>query len=124
MRSYRSGLGDMELMLEDKANLKKAGLDHPKLRIQKGSNIPTFGSTLRQRLKLRTIATTTAKAAYNSSRSSRGSPSVAKEFAVLFVDSGRNCTWKDSGRKLQGPSDSFADDRGRLSLLCMWQRQW
>ncbi|RWW67442.1 hypothetical protein BHE74_00025114 [Ensete ventricosum] len=66
------------------------------------------------------------EATSDSDRSSRGRPSVAKEHAVLPLDSGRNCTQSDDGRKLRAlarPSDPSIGDKGRLNPLRLQWRQ-
>ncbi|RZS19978.1 hypothetical protein BHM03_00052447, partial [Ensete ventricosum] len=62
----------------------------------------------------------------DSGRSSKGRLSVAEEPAVLSLDSGRNCTWRDSERKLRArarSSDLSVDSKGRLGLLHLRSRQ-
>ena len=59
-----------------------------------------------------------AKATDNSNdsdESSKGHPSVVEKPAILSLE---------SGRKLWGSSDSSVDNRGRLGLVRLRQRQW
>ncbi|URE35139.1 hypothetical protein MUK42_16620 [Musa troglodytarum] len=90
----------------------------------------SYGQQQRQRWNLRIAALATVEATDSSSGSGGGSSkarlSMAEEPAVISLNSGRNYTWSDSGRKLWALVrllDLSVDDRGRLGPLRLRRRQ-